>query len=485
MRLRELFLYIEPIYVDPRCDLNRELTPSRGGTSLENALLFVYRRLGGGSSYDISEDDRPYAIVCDESFTDCDNVPRIVFADVRRALAYAYFIEEGLSDSKLRLIAVTGTNGKTTTAYSLYQILRSVGKKCGFIGTGLIELDGKRESEGFYSMTTPDPDLLYPALARMQREGCEFCVMEVSSHALTLGKVAPLHFDYALFTNLSPEHLDMHGDMESYYLAKLSLFSAAKCGIFNLDDPYGARAARECPTRVKTFGIINRGDTYCTEIEFSGNEGADFYYKNERVIFKVRSPLIGAYNVYNLSLAILTAIELGIPPCRVKEAASRVRAPSGRLEVIHRDPTVIIDYAHTPDGVENTLKTIKKQLSSGQRLIAVFGCGGERDRSKRRLMAIAAGKYADLSVVTEDNSRGEDPEQIYADIIEGFDAKDRYVLIKDRASAIRYAIRIAGIGDTVAILGKGHEKYIIDGGGYREFDERAIALASIRRSEDD
>lgn len=426
---------------------------------------------------------RPRAIVCDaDRDIECD-IPIIKVKDARSALAFICSNYYNIDYTATRFIGVTGTNGKTTTATMIYEIMKHAGYKSGFIGTGKIEFMGTALTDKVYSMTTPDPELLYKCISEMQNEGCEVIVMEVSSHALALGKVAPIPFSHSVFTNLSPEHLDFHKDMEDYYQSKLSLFSQSSVGIFNADDEYSARAMRECADVCTTtcIGILWDADAMARDLIMYDLSGSSYIYREVGLIFKVKLTPPGYYNVYNSMLALRCAISFGVRPYIAKEAINAIEGIDGRLEVIHDDITVIIDYAHTEKAFENVLKTVNSTKRMRQRVITVFGCGGDRDRSKRPKMAAIAESLSDLVIVTQDNPRTENEASIIADILEGFTAVEKRRVITTRKNAITNAVLNADDGDIVLVLGKGHERYNIDADGYHDYDERQIIKDALAR----
>ncbi len=485
MKLKDFLNEIKYDADIPTLDIEAEFIPTdKPKECVDNSVLFVYRRVGGEYTA-LSPDIPKYikALVCDYDYTVPSGITAIRIADVRRAYAYAHYLHNRINKSKMRLIAVTGTNGKTTTATIIHEILNGSGIKCGYIGTGKIKIGRDNVAEAGYSMTTPDPSLLYSALSKMEGGGCRAAVMEVSSHAIALGKVAPLTFYSGVFTNLSHEHMDFHTDIEEYYKTKLSLFAQCTVRIFNVDDEYGERAAEAYGGSAVTVGIINRADNYCTDITFSGADGSQFLYHGKRAITQISMKLPGAFNVYNAALAICCAVNLGVSPRDAKNALAGLCGVEGRMEKIHDNPTVIIDYAHTPYAMESAMKTLRAHKGTG-RLITVFGCGGERDKEKRPLMGRIVAKYSDVSVITEDNSRGEEPAFIFSDILSGISDRDAVKVIPKREDAIIAALGDATAHDTVAIIGKGHEKYIIDNGGYRDFDERGIVAEYYSAAED-
>ena len=282
----------------------------------------------------VSKDDQPFefkkneatplvAIASRNKNIISPNCPIIRVGNVREALSYAVSNSCDIDYGKIKFIGVTGTNGKTTTATLIYEILRICGYKVGFIGTGKIISDGVILSKETYSMTTPDPTLLYPSIATMYKDGCEYIVMEISSHSIALGKIAPIKFEYAIFTNLDDDHLDFHGNKEEYFETKLKLFSSTNQGLFNLDDKYARRAASLANCKVSTFGIINEGDAYATEINVNELSKSSFYYRANNLIFKANTNLIGAFNIYNALAALKCVIDLGIKPCIAKGAIEK------------------------------------------------------------------------------------------------------------------------------------------------------------------
>ncbi len=420
----------------------------------------------------------PLAIICGAETEIPDGIPFIRTENPRLALANAYYRFSGLSLSNTKVIGITGTNGKTTTATFIRKILKDCGFKTGFIGTGHIEIDNKTVSDDNYSMTTPDPSLLYNIMKEMEDSGCDFIIMEVSSHALALEKVAPIRFDYGLFTNLSSEHTDFHGDIESYYQAKRRLFEQCKTAIFNIDDPYARRCYNECKVRKLGVGVLWRKDVWVTNLTSLGLDGSSYMYNQDNFSFRLNLKIPGSYNVYNSTMAMALCIDAGCKPCHVKRAAEAVDIIPGRFEIIKSDITVIIDYAHTDAAFGNIMKDLSTIKTKG-RLWVVFGCGGERDKEKRPKMAAIAEKYADKIIITTDNSRGENPKDIIYDIIRGFD-KASYMINENRENAIINAISEANEGDTVAIIGKGCEKYNIDRDGYHPFDEKKILAYALK-----
>ncbi len=406
-------------------------------------------------------------------------IPLIEVKNARRAFAFAMSSFSEINYSALKFIGITGTNGKTSTATMIYRILNQNGYRCGFIGTGKIEFGGKRYTDEGYSMTCPDPDLLYPTVRSMQNEGCNVIVMEVSSHALELEKTAPITFDIGIFTGLSHEHIDFHGSMEGYFLAKEKLIKSSKRAIINFDDDGGKRLYDTYRDKSTGVGVVWKSDVSATEVENYGLRGIGYIFRGKNFLTRVKLPLPGLYNIYNSMLAFEAAIEMNVTPKGIKEALESSDFIEGRCECIYDDITVIVDYAHTPRALENILKISIYDKNSRQKIILVFGCGGERDSAKRPMMAAVAEKYADRIIVTNDNPRGEDEEKIISDITSGF-KEARYGVIRDRSVAITHAIKSAAPSDIVIIAGKGHEKYIYDKDGYHPFDEKEIIRSALK-----
>ena len=411
-------------------------------------------------------------------------IPLIEVKNARRAFAYASSAISKTDYSKLKFIGVTGTNGKTSTATMIYRILKSYGRKCGFIGTGKIEFSEKRYTDDKYSMTSPDPDVLYPTIREMQLDGCEIIVMEASSHALFLEKLAPIVFEIGIFTGLSHDHLDFHKDINSYFTAKERLIKSSKRAIINYDDPYGKILYEKYRNRATGVGVIWQSDVSAREVENKGLSGLNYIYRTKEFSTKVALPLPGLYNVYNSMLAFDAAVKMNVTPKCIKESLAAMEPIEGRCECIHADITVIVDYAHTPKALESILKTASHAKPCGCKITLVFGCGGERDTEKRPKMAAIAEKYADKIIVTNDNPRSEAEDKIINDILSGFTGS-RHGVITDRSVAITHAVKSASAKDIVIIAGKGHEKYIYDKSGYRPFDEKSIIYSALelRKSE--
>lgn len=378
---------------------------------------------------------------------------------------------------KLKLIGVTGTNGKTSVTYMLKAILEKAGYSVGLIGTihNMIK-DTVIETHN----TTPDAFTLNSLFAEMVEKGCEYAVMEVSSHALDQKRICDVTFEEALFTNLTQDHLDYHKTMENYLLAKKKLFKMCKKAILNSDDAYYKQmvSGLDCP--VITYSSSNDSDYSAKGINYHP-AGVEYELVTKGLINHISVNTGGRFTVYNSLCAIVAAIELGISVKTAADAISELHGVKGRAEVVPTgtDYTVIIDYAHTPDGLKNILSTFRECKKN--RLIVVFGCGGDRDKTKRPIMGNVAVHNADYVIVTSDNPRTEDPEAIINDILEGIKGiHTPYKVIVNRKEAIKYALSIARKDDIIVLAGKGHETYQILNSGTIHFDEREVVSEALK-----
>lgn len=399
--------------------------------------------------------------------------------NARRSFAFAMSKISEIDYGSISFIGVTGTNGKTSCATMIYSVLTDASVKCGFIGTGKMLFGGASYCEKNYSMTSPDPDVLYPTIKKMQNDGCSCIVIEASSHALSLEKLAPIPFKIGIFTGLSHEHLDFHGNMKNYFEAKERLIASCESAIINYDDEWGKKLYEKYEKKSTSVAIIGKSDCHAEMIESLGIRGTKYLLRKKNLSTKINLALPGIYNVYNSALAFEACYKYNIPLNEIKKSLESISCIDGRFETFVSDITVIIDYAHTPLALEMLLKTTNNIKKAGQKITLVFGCGGERDASKRPLMAKAAENGADKIIVTNDNPRNEDENKIVSDILSGF--KDsKHGVILDRKSAIEYAIASASAADIVIIAGKGHEKYVSDKSGIHDFDEKSIVLNSLK-----
>ena len=380
-------------------------------------------------------------------------VPVIIVENSRKALGSSAHYFFGEPSRKLRVVGVTGTNGKTTTTHIIEAILNEAGRDAGLIGTIYYRFKDKILGEG---RTTPEPVLWHKTLREFLKLGAKYVVAEVSSHALDQHRVYPTKFRAVIFTNLTRDHLDYHGDMESYYASKKKLFTEYESDykIINADDPYGRRLASEIKGEVITYG--KEGDLKILNFDTAfGGSKIEVEYKGKKYTFETN--LIGDFQAYNLGAALAFSLEEGIEPEVIETALKKVKVP-GRFEVVYSNKfAVVVDYAHTPDAIDNVLKTARK-LTKGK-LIAVYGAGGNRDREKRPLMGEAGERWSDLLIITSDNPRDEEPEEIIKDILRGIKDRSKVIVEPDRKKAIEEALKITKEGDLVAVLGKGHETY--------------------------
>ncbi|HEX5983379.1 MAG TPA: UDP-N-acetylmuramoyl-L-alanyl-D-glutamate--2,6-diaminopimelate ligase [Solirubrobacterales bacterium] len=419
------------------------------------------------------------ALVVERELTDLA-VPQVVVSDSRAAMAPLAARFWGDPTSELQMVGVTGTNGKTTTAFLVHEILRSANVRCGLLGT-VKQIVGGVERE--VVRTTPEAIELQSAFRQMLEGGDEACAMEVSSHAMTLHRADAIHFDVAVFTNLTQDHLDFHTDMEDYFLAKRKLFEAGpKTAIVNVDDPYGRRLASEF--ECVTFSAEGaEADYSAADVEFDAS-GASFRVGELRL----RTGLPGHFNVANALGAFAAAEALGVGEEIAAAGLAKAARVPGRFEPVDEGQgfSVLVDYAHTPDSLENVLRAARR-LTEG-RLIAVFGAGGDRDRDKRPKMGRAGAELSDLVVVTSDNPRSEDPEQIVAEVAGGASGAagaGGLVVVVDRREAIERAVSVAGPGDVVVIAGKGHEQGQEFADGVKlPFDDVTVAREALKRGSD-
>ncbi len=417
-------------------------------------------------------------------------VPWAVVDDSRRALALFSARFFGNPAAQMGMIGVTGTNGKTTTTNLIVAVLEAAGQKTGLIGTIHNRIGAKILP---VKHTTPESTDLQKLLADMVAGGTDTCVMEISSHALALHRVDGCEFDIAVLTNFTQDHLDFHRDMEDYLDAKLKLFTGLaapgrktgnKIAVINADDNRAARFvdAAGNGNQVCTYGIKAPADARAVDITV-GVRGTGFTVEGKWGRCRLELKITGLFNVYNALAAFTTAAVLGIAPEVIKRALENTRGVPGRFEVMNEGQnfTVIVDYAHTPDGLKKVLKTARR-ITKGK-LITVFGCGGDRDATKRPLMGEITGRYSDFIVVTSDNPRTEDPLKIIAQIKTGLEKEAPaagWVIEPDRREAIRWAVKKARAGDTVVIAGKGHEDYQEIGSSRFAFDDRREAAAAIK-----
>lgn len=375
----------------------------------------------------------------------------------------------------LKLIGITGTNGKTTECFLTYEAFSSLGKKAAYIGTIGFYIDGEKRKE--LSNTTPEINEIYEMLLECVSKGVTYVVMEVSSHALAMKRVEGLEFDYAIFTNLTKDHLDYHLDMKSYALAKQKLFTMLKengKAIVNIDDDYKNYFLLKENNNI-TYGF-DESDYQILEYNMKVN-GSVFTIKHDNQTVTLESSLLGKHNVYNVLVTTMILLEEQIELESVRNLLPNLKAPKGRMDTIfYEDNQIIIDYAHTPDAVENVIKTVREL--SPNHIYTIVGCGGNRDKTKRPEMALIATELSDYAIFTSDNPRLEDPSDILEDMIYHL-KNDNYETIPNRKDAIIKGIQMLENNDILLVLGKGHENYQIIGKERFEFDDKQIVLEMI------
>ena len=422
------------------------------------------------------------ALIVAQDRIDVD-VPVVYYDDTRKAMADIACTFYDNPSEKFKLIGVTGTNGKTTITYLIKSILEAADKIVGVIGTNQNVIGDKVLLTQSTTPTTPNSLELQQLFAEMVASGAEYVVMEVSSHALELDRVRGCHYDCGVFTNLTQDHLDFHKTMENYRDAKAKLFTLCDKGVVNFDDEAGKYIANHSDCDILKIGM-GEGCVLCAKDIKITARGTDFVIDYKGIKYPVSIAIPGKFSVYNAACAAGAALQLGIDMETIKKGLKEASGVLGRVEVVDTDTdyTVIIDYAHTPDGLENIISCVK-EFTKG-RVITLFGCGGDRDNTKRPIMGEIAGRLSDYSIITSDNPRTEEPAAIVAQIEEGMKKTDgEYTVIVDRREAIGYALDFAKKDDVIILAGKGQETYQIIGREKHDFNERIVVaeLLSQRR----
>ncbi|MCM1437934.1 MAG: UDP-N-acetylmuramoyl-L-alanyl-D-glutamate--2,6-diaminopimelate ligase [Roseburia sp.] len=457
MKLSELIKDLR--YEKTKGDLNVEI----GGlcavadAAVKGDLYFCYKgtRTDGHGFAEKAVKNGAVALVCERELE--VNAVQIIVPDGRAAVATLARAFYGYADKKLKLVGITGTNGKTTTAYMLKSIFDKNNRKSGIIGTL-----GISYGDIFISpeLTTPDPVFLHGVFADMVKQGVEYVFMEVSAHALYFDKISGLHFEAGIFTNCTQDHLDFFKDMQTYAECKCKLFQSGRCShaVLNSDDPLGAELIGALPESV-SYGLENPADTFAVDVA-ERLDGTSFVINLSDEIYEINLKMPALHNVYNALAAATCAKILGVNIETIAKGLEALEKVDGRLEraASYRGGDVFVDFAHTPDGLEKSLSSLKK-LCRGN-LYCLFGCGGNRDTAKRPLMGAVAAKYADFVIVTSDNPRYEDPYSIISQIEEGIKPSGRkYVTVTDREVATEYALNLLNEDDILLIAGKGGENY--------------------------
>lgn len=400
------------------------------------------------------------------------DIPQILVENTRIAMAEMAAAYYGNPADEMVMVGITGTNGKTSTSYMLKAIAERMGKKVGLIGTirnmiGDIIIDTER--------TTPESVDLQRILRQMKDENVDVVIMEVSSHSLDQKRVHGITYDVGCFTNLTQDHLDYHKTFQNYFAAKKLLFAQCKKAVINLDDSYAADMVAGMNLPVLTVGVREKADVTASEIDIT-TRGVQFDFNYRNVTSRFNVPIPGLFSVFNAMSAAGIALALGWTLDSIKYGLEHMVGVSGRLEPLptgKNEFTVLLDYAHTPDALENLLKTVRG-FATG-RVVTLFGCGGDRDQAKRPIMGEIAGRFSDLAIVTSDNPRSEDPMQIIASVEDGVKKSGcEYIVIENRRDAIEYALKNARKNDVIILAGKGHENYQEINGGKHHFDEKEI-----------
>lgn len=417
------------------------------------------------------------AIMCEDDVVGYEADTTIIkVKDGRKALALCSANFYGRPAEKMRIIGITGTNGKTTSAFMIKSILEEAGYKVGLIGT-IANYIGNEKLHS--ERTTPESLELHELFKKMVDNGVEYCVMEVSSHSLSLNRVYGVEFCQGMFTNLTQDHLDFHKTFDNYYKAKLELFKNSVNSIVNIDDSYGKQVIEDANNNKISYGIKEDADVKAEHISMHPR-GVEFKILYKGNCENVELQIPGNYNVYNALGSAAVCLNEGVDIQKVIRGLNGVQVP-GRCEIVTKKYNlafdVIVDYAHTPDGLQNILETAR-EFTKG-RLISVFGCGGDRDKAKRPIMGKIGSELSDIAIITSDNPRTEEPNKIIEDVISGI-IKDNYIVITDRREGIKKAMEIAKKGDVIVVAGKGHEDYQVLKNGTIHFDEREVIAEIVK-----
>ena len=488
MKLKELLRGLEGLKV--RGNLEEEITNlDKDSRNIKEEGLFVAIKgfnEDGHEYVNAAIEKGAVAVILQEDSINAEFIKRlpaevtiIVAKDTRYALAICSCNFYGNPSRKFKLVGITGTKGKTTTSFMIKKILEKSGRKVGLIGTIATYIGDKKLEDS--ERTTPESNKLQALFAQMAKEGCDIVVMEVSSQSLKLNRVAGCDFDIGIFTNFSQDHISKneHPNMEDYFASKVKLFNMCKKAFINADDFMSAKLPKLVPEcNFTTYGIDNTCNILAKDITIT-NSYVDFKVKLGQKNERIKTCIPGRFSVYNSLAAICVGQSLGVNVEQIKEALEEVRVP-GRSELVDNKKglTIMIDYAHSPESLENILNATKSYTRG--RVISVFGCGGDRDTSKRPIMGEISGRVADFTIITYDNPRTEDPEKITSQIEEGIKkTKGKYIVIVDRTEAIKEAIKMAGAKDCIVLAGKGHEPYQEINGVKHPFDERIIVKKII------
>ena len=478
MRLHELLRGIEYTGTSPPdCDITLVTEDSR---KVIPGCVFVCVEGNHFDGHGFARQALEQGAACVVAERDTGATPQILVSRARKTYGLLCGNFHGSPAEKLTLVGVTGTNGKTSIACLLKEIFDAAGYKTGLISTVKILIDQEELPTDSDIPTTPDTCKLHTLFAKMVAAGCTHCFMEASSMALVQSRCAGLRFAAGIFTNLTQDHLDYHKTFEAYFEAKKLLFYQSDIAVVNVDDEYGPGMLEGIPARPVTYSLHDNQASYTAKNVQLLADGVSYELVSHGQIGRIRFCTPGEFSVYNSMAAACAALELGLSLEQVQHGIAQCEGVKGRMEVLQAEApyTIIIDYAHSPDGLEKVLQTLR-QISSS-RIICVFGCGGERDVDKRPVMGRIASELADVVIVSSDNPRDEDPEAIIADVLKGVRSRAQVIAEPDRARAVVLALKKAKEGDIVLLAGKGHEDYQVLAGGKIHLDEREIVFSILK-----
>ena len=480
MKIKSIIDLVDVIYknVDFDMEINKIASDSR--KIEKNDVFFAIKgenKNGNKYIYEAIKNGAVAVVTEDKEFE--ANIPIILVKNVRSILAKAWSKYYNHPTNNMKVIAITGTNGKSSTAELLYSILRASNKKCGLISTirclingEEIKHDGGSEvSDKLSAMTTPDPEILYYLLNKMKENKVEYVIIEASSHALKQSKLDGVSIDIGVFTNLSHEHLDYHKSIDDYFNSKLKLFEKSNFCVINIDDKYGEKIYQKFKAKAASVSCNKGNDFYITSTFKSAN-GTKIVFNYLGGEVELESRLCGNFVVYNMLMASSVAKIIGISNEHIKEGILNLKNIKGRLEK-YKNKSIYIDYAHTPYATQKVLESIR-EIEKNKKIVTLVGCGGDRDKQKRQEIGKIVSKLSDVAIITSDNPRSEDPLLIIKDILRGVDKNKIHFIIPSRREAIKCATKMYDENTTIVLLGKGHENYEIDNKGKHFFDERLI-----------
>ena len=481
MRLCELFNGIQVINSNTNLECEVAYITNDHRKVRQNYIFVAIKgqNRNGADYISLALEKGAVAIVTQEKDSCDGKIPYILVDNVRSTIAkmWSNYYDNPAKD--ITTVAITGTNGKTSSAYFLYSILQSSKIPCGLISTIECLANGEKiyrtnecsVSDINSAMTTPDPESLYSIYGAMRNRGVKIVVMEASSHALEQNRLDGIEIEIGAFTNLTSEHMDYHKNIDDYFNAKEKLMKKSKLCVINADDEYGKLLAEKYSYKSVTFSLNNFADFYANECKVN-LEGCRYSLNHKNQSIRITTKTLGNFNIYNSMLAASCAKLLGIDNKYIKQGIEEINQIKGRLER-YKNKNIYIDYAHTPDAMRKVIMLFK-EIEPQKKLTVLFGCGGERDREKRSEMGNLSTTLADFTVITSDNSRGEDPKEIIADILKGVLPNRKYTVIVNREEAIKYIAKKLKKDEILLLLGKGHEAYEITSSGKKHFDEREV-----------